>query len=85
MQKNQIYGSINWDSFQSKLFNLKESKDIDGKWETHRPKVSPLSLLNKIISEGEINKSFDDIKPKTFGYMKLEKELAKYRDYQKKG
>ncbi len=83
--KNCIYGNINWSSFQTKLTNLKESKDIDGKWITHKPKISPLSLIHKIINQGEVHKSFEDIKPKTFGYQLLEKKLAKYREYQKDG
>lgn len=83
--KKSIYGNINWSSFQTKLTNLKESKDIDGKWITHKPKISPISLIQKIINQGEIQKSFNDIKPKTFDYLLLEKELAKYRKYQKSG
>lgn len=83
--KNRIYGNINWNLFQAKLKNLKDSKDINGKWVTHKPKYSPISLIHKIINEGEIHKSFEDIKPKTFGYRLLEKKLAKYRKYQEEG
>ena len=83
--KHHIYGEINWNLFQIKLANIKDSKGIDGKWITHKPKISPISLLHKIINQGELHKTFEDTKPKNFGYKLLEKKLAKYREYQKTG
>ena len=71
---HSLYGDINWGSFRRR---------VKGEWATHKPIYSPISALKVFVSNGEIN--FNQFKPKTFKYSKLEKELERYRTYQMSG
>lgn len=49
-----IKGSINWKEFQSKLKDLKNSKEIDGQWDRHENKSNNQIILKQMIENNDI-------------------------------
>lgn len=79
-----IYGSINWGAFQARIYNLK-ANSIHAGWDTYRPKISPLLLLEYAVNSSNVQKAFQKAEPKKYGYRQLKAELVKYLQIEKKG
>jgi murein L,D-transpeptidase YcbB/YkuD len=79
-----LYGSINWGAFQDRLHNLKAS-GIYGGWVTHRPKFSPVSLLELAALRGSLSDTFEQATPKEYHYKELQEALIHYLELQKNG
>lgn len=78
-----LYGSINWGAFNARLHNL-QAKSLSAGWDTNSPIFSPVSLMENAVMSGSIKELFAQAKPKEYGYDKLQKELIRYLDIQKK-
>ncbi|HEY9190118.1 MAG TPA: L,D-transpeptidase family protein [Sulfurovum sp.] len=79
-----LYGSINWGAFQDRLHNLKAS-GIYGGWVTHRPKFSPVSLLETAALQGSLSDAFEQAAPREYHYQELQEALIAYQELQKNG
>ncbi|RRS32335.1 MAG: hypothetical protein P794_01675 [Epsilonproteobacteria bacterium (ex Lamellibrachia satsuma)] len=79
-----LYGSINWGAFKARLFNLK-AEDVNAGWDTYRPRVSPLSLIEDAVINGSLADAFKRAVPKEYHYASLEKELVRYLQIQQSG
>ena len=74
----RIYGGIDWARFKAKIKDLTEKYKVKVGWETYPPKVSPASLLNDALSDGDLARAFDDAEPTRFGYRQLKQHLIRY-------
>ncbi len=79
-----LYGSINWGAFQARLSNLK-TKDIGAAWVTHKPKESPVSLIESALMNGSLKKEFQNAMPNEYHYKELRKALIQYLEIQRNG
>ncbi len=79
-----LYGSINWGAFKARLFNLK-AQSINAGWDTHRPRVSPLSLVEDAAINGSLEDAFKRAAPKEYHYRALKEELIRYLEIQQSG
>ena len=74
----RIYGGIDWAPFKAKLKDLTEKYKVKVGWETYPPKISPATLLNDALSDGDLARAFDDAEPTRFGYRQLKQHLIRY-------
>jgi len=79
-----LYGSINWGSFQARLSNLRVSAITAG-WITHKPRVSPLALIEDATLSGSLKQALAKAEPTKYRYRALKKELNKYIAIKKNG
>lgn len=79
-----LYGSINWGAFKARLYNLK-AQDINAGWDTHRPRVTPLSLIEDAMINGSLEEAFKRAEPKEYHYAALKKELIRYLEIAQNG
>ena len=79
-----LYGSINWGAFQARLSNLK-TKDIGAAWVTHKPKESPVSLIESALMNGSLKEGFRNAMPNEYHYKELRKVLIQYLKIQRNG
>jgi murein L,D-transpeptidase YcbB/YkuD len=76
-----LYGSINWGAFQSSLYNLK-AKSINAAWETYKPRINAISLLENAALGANLDQLFKDAMPKEYHYEALYNMLIKYIEMQ---
>ena len=74
----RIYGGIDWATFKEKLKELTEQYKIKVGWETYPPKISPASLLNDALTDGDLARALADAEPSRFGYGELKQHLIRY-------
>ena len=79
-----LYGSINWGAFKSRLYNLK-AHVINAGWVTHKPKASPVSLVEDAALNGSLENAFKKAIPKEYHYSALRQELVRYLKIQESG
>ncbi|MCD6654075.1 MAG: L,D-transpeptidase family protein [Sulfurovum sp.] len=79
-----LYGSINWGAFQARLSNLK-TKDIGAAWVTHKPKESPVSLIESALMNGSLKEGFRNAMPNEYHYKELRRALIQYLKIQRNG
>ena len=79
-----LYGSINWGAFQDRLHNIKAENIIAG-WVTHKPKMSPLSLVEKAVFGEHLESLFAQAEPKEYRYKALQEALIEYQELKNKG
>jgi len=79
-----LYGSINWGAFQDRLHNIKAENIIAG-WVTHKPEMSPLSLVEKAVFGEHLETLFAQAEPKEYRYKALQDALIEYQELKNKG
>jgi murein L,D-transpeptidase YcbB/YkuD len=72
----RLYGSIDWKYFYKRR----------GMWVGYKPKLTPETLLEKVINDGKsLKKAFLDAEPKEYHYQALKQALFSYLDLRKEG
>jgi len=79
-----LYGSINWGAFQDRLHNIK-AEEIEAGWVMHKPKITPLQLIEKVVFGSKIGMAFQKAEPKKYRYKELKKALARYLELEGNG
>ncbi len=75
-----IYGSINWSSFQNYLKRLRDSK-ISANWVTYNPKYN----IENFILNYMPSKAVEITTPNSFNYKKMLQELKRLKEVQNRG
>lgn len=73
----KIYGMINWPIFRGRLQQIIVTDDIHADWEIY-PRYTVESLLQAMVSGGDVRRLFDQTIPQTQHYIGLEKWYLHY-------